>query len=193
NKCKRLILESAKKIFFQHGYGNTTIGIISKHAGIGVGTVYNYFGSKAELYIHVMSELFESPQIDNVISVSGKEGMCAAETVFVFINTYIDMFEKIDKQTLKEIFAIFFGTSSEHVTIREVMIKLDYNMIGTIGEMLSNLADQGKLEENFAVDECASTLFSIFGASIMMYVYGDNVNLNDIRQAIKKQIDFIVR
>ncbi len=192
-KCQQSIIKSAKMMFFKYGFEKTTIGIISKHAGIGVGTIYNYFDSKAELYIHIMSELFEVPEKSNLAIVSGGKYMSAVEQMYIFLNTYIDMFEKIDKKTLKEIFSVFFGNSSEHVAIREVMINLDYNMMEKLEKMLTGLVEQGKLEENFAVVECTGIIFSIFAASFMTYIYDDVVDLIEVRLMIKKQIMFIMR
>ncbi len=45
------ILESAQEYFLRYGFKKTNIEEIAKHAGIGKGTVYNYFGSKEELFI----------------------------------------------------------------------------------------------------------------------------------------------
>lgn len=45
-----LILESATEQFFKFGFKKTNIDDIAKHAGVGKGTVYNYFQNKEELF-----------------------------------------------------------------------------------------------------------------------------------------------
>ncbi len=47
---RRTILESAKKLFFEKGYQNTTIEMITESAGLSTGTFYLYFKSKHEIY-----------------------------------------------------------------------------------------------------------------------------------------------
>jgi len=43
---QKLIVDSARDLFLEQGYGNTTIEAISVRAGVAVSTVYSVFGSK---------------------------------------------------------------------------------------------------------------------------------------------------
>ncbi len=45
-----MILESALELFLKFGYKKTNIDQIAKHAGIGKGTVYNYYKNKEILF-----------------------------------------------------------------------------------------------------------------------------------------------
>ncbi len=47
---RKLILESAKSQFEEKGYHGAKISEIAKHAGIGKGTVYEYFDSKQSIF-----------------------------------------------------------------------------------------------------------------------------------------------
>lgn len=47
---RKLILESAYEIFMEEGYANTKIIDIAAHAGIGKGTIYEYFDSKESIF-----------------------------------------------------------------------------------------------------------------------------------------------
>jgi AcrR family transcriptional regulator len=52
--CKRRILvESAAEVFSKKGFAATRVSDISEHAGVGKGTVYEYFSSKEELFFAV--------------------------------------------------------------------------------------------------------------------------------------------
>ncbi|MCK4629937.1 MAG: TetR/AcrR family transcriptional regulator [Bacteroidales bacterium] len=46
---RKLIMESALKLFASHGFFDTSVNMISKDAGISKGLMYNYFKSKEEL------------------------------------------------------------------------------------------------------------------------------------------------
>ena len=54
------ILDSARKIFSQKGYGEATVSLIAADAGVVEGTVYSYFESKRALLVAVMRVFFES-------------------------------------------------------------------------------------------------------------------------------------
>lgn len=48
------IFISAKELFYEKGYDQVNMREISKRADIAVGTLYNYFANKSELYISVL-------------------------------------------------------------------------------------------------------------------------------------------
>ena len=46
------ILKSASRVFARRGYASATIPEIAQEAGIAVGTIYNYYRNKRELFIY---------------------------------------------------------------------------------------------------------------------------------------------
>jgi AcrR family transcriptional regulator len=53
---KEAIFVSARKLFYSKGFKDTNVSEIAKNAGIGVGTFYNYYSSKEELFMKVFIE-----------------------------------------------------------------------------------------------------------------------------------------
>jgi AcrR family transcriptional regulator len=51
------IIIAARALFIKNGYYNTTLEEIAQHAQFGKGTIYNYFGSKEELFQGIIDEL----------------------------------------------------------------------------------------------------------------------------------------
>jgi AcrR family transcriptional regulator len=56
------ILDAATAVFAERGFHQATIKDIARAAGIGDGTIYNYFGSKADLLLGIMDRLNETQQ-----------------------------------------------------------------------------------------------------------------------------------
>ncbi len=50
---KKLIIESAIKLFAEHGFYNTSVQEIATHANVSKGAVYLYFKSKEELLLNI--------------------------------------------------------------------------------------------------------------------------------------------
>jgi AcrR family transcriptional regulator len=50
---KKAIFNSAKNLFSKKGFKDTNISDIAKDAGIAVGTYYNYYSSKEELFLKI--------------------------------------------------------------------------------------------------------------------------------------------
>ena len=61
NAKRKEILEAAARVFARDGFANTKISDVAALAGIGKGTVYEYFPSKDELFLQVCTELIEWP------------------------------------------------------------------------------------------------------------------------------------
>ncbi|MDH7498134.1 MAG: helix-turn-helix domain-containing protein, partial [Syntrophomonadaceae bacterium] len=52
---RQLILEAAARVFSQRGYHQAKVEEIAAAAGVGKGTVYEYFDSKLELFQQMCS------------------------------------------------------------------------------------------------------------------------------------------
>ena len=53
---RRKILDSAREIFFRHGFQKATLDEVASHAGVAKGTLYRYFENKGDLYVVVLVE-----------------------------------------------------------------------------------------------------------------------------------------
>lgn len=72
NDKKSLILDSAFELFLEGNYTNTKIADIASRAGIGKGTVYEYFSSKEEILLEIIRNKIipEYESIPQIISMN---------------------------------------------------------------------------------------------------------------------------
>lgn len=83
---KAAIFNSAKELFSVKGFKGTNVSDITKMAGIGVGTFYNYYTSKEGLFIEILKE--ENKRIKKSIleSFDSKDDPVQAVVKFVMQN-----------------------------------------------------------------------------------------------------------
>jgi AcrR family transcriptional regulator len=62
NSMKAKILVSARKIFGQYGYNDTTTRMIAKDVGIDISTLYYHWGEKQDLYEAIIMEVSDEIQ-----------------------------------------------------------------------------------------------------------------------------------
>lgn len=62
NEKRKQIAFSCKELLFQNGIKNITVSQIAAEAGIGKGTVYEYFSSKDEIVFEILNILIEDIQ-----------------------------------------------------------------------------------------------------------------------------------
>lgn len=72
---KRGIIEAAAVVFARDGFANAKMADIADEAGIGKGTVYEYFPSKEELFLELCRHLVRWPQDKARFSGEPREGL----------------------------------------------------------------------------------------------------------------------
>ncbi|MFL0245646.1 TetR/AcrR family transcriptional regulator [Candidatus Clostridium stratigraminis] len=74
---EKTIKNSAIDLFIELGYINVDMRMISKKSGVAVGTLYNYFQNKKQLYINILKEswqdTFNELDIINELTISTEE------------------------------------------------------------------------------------------------------------------------
>lgn len=70
---EKQILAAARRIFAASGYYQARVEDIAREAGIGKGTVYEYFTSKEELYLEMLLEIADS-YVSGLAEVLGQPG-----------------------------------------------------------------------------------------------------------------------
>ena len=80
------IIQSATHIFANKGFHLTNINEIAEQAGIGKGTVYEYFNSKSDLFLEVMTYNVDKYLLRIQEAILSKEGF--QEKLLAYIDTH---------------------------------------------------------------------------------------------------------
>ncbi len=83
---KAAIFNSAKELFSVKGFKDTNVSDITKMAGIGVGTFYNYYASKEGLFIEILKEENRKVKESILESFDSKDDPVQAVVKFVMQN-----------------------------------------------------------------------------------------------------------
>jgi AcrR family transcriptional regulator len=84
---KRKIYEIAISLMEKKGFANTTIVEISQNAGVSVGTFYNYFSSKEEIFYDIFKKADEYFERTVARSIKNSGGS-ASERIVLFFRYY---------------------------------------------------------------------------------------------------------
>lgn len=98
------ILDTSLKLFLEHGEDSVTVEMIADAVGIGKGTIYKHFKSKAEIYLRLMldyerelNELFHSESV-----ASDKEALSRAYFAFRMRDPQrYRLFDRLEEKVLK--------------------------------------------------------------------------------------------
>lgn len=64
---KKQILNAALSVFSSKGFGEATIADVAAHAGVGIGTIYNYYKDKHDLLISLIAQSLLSENLLKVL------------------------------------------------------------------------------------------------------------------------------
>jgi AcrR family transcriptional regulator len=170
---RKLIMESALKLFAKHGFFDTSINMISVEAGISKGLMYNYFKSKEDLLRSVVFQgidkflvLFD-PDHDGVLTKT--ELKFFIEETFCIIETDISFWK------------IYFSVLSQPQVLKTVGEKF-WEIINPVFKILENYFERN----NFKNPKIETRLFGALldGICINYILDPENFPLEEIKQKV---------
>lgn len=92
---KEVILSQAKKIAVSDGISKINIRTVAKNSGIAIGTVYNYFPSKGDLLISVVTEFWDEAFADlEGITSTSSNFFDNLEKIYRVLDNYLHHFKE---------------------------------------------------------------------------------------------------
>ena len=181
-QVKKEILLAAKKIFYKEGY-SARMEKIAQKAGLSIGSLYNYFKNKDELYLELLSQ-------------QGKEYMATMACTLSEEQKFVDLFTaflEMEAEFLENNQDFFRAhicrmVSDPHFPFREVkqMKALHEDYLQIVVALMQKGIDEGVLAPN-PPEELAAFLDSIMrGFSLPTLLDDTRPNLKERLQLIQK-------
>lgn len=155
---KDLITKAALNIFVKKGFARSTISDISKEAGIGKGTIYEYFKNKDEIVVYSFEYFMSSLQVDfEQIILSEKS---AIEKFSEILDILINMMNS-EIQPQIELMFDFWAEGIKGIHSKNLMLEEMNKFYGTYRKMCTEIFQQGIKEGNFKKNINPENLASI--------------------------------
>jgi len=146
---KAEILAVAMTVLAEKGFGRTRIEDVAKQAGIGKGTIYEYFRSKEELFFALYNSILKTFHDKIFTRVAAEDSASAAIEQFIFLS--LSAFDE-----WHEFGVVLLDFWSEHRRGTEVHLKFS-NVYDTSRNALAELIGKGIRSGEFApVDPVAA-------------------------------------
>lgn len=162
---KELILDQAKKLLHDEGYSKISIRRIAKECDIAVGTIYNYFPTKKELIVEMMTEFWKEYFYDIHVIINCDEDIYVKfKKIYYILGEFIKRFKTVWLNT--EIYStpdyIESGLKRENIYINK-LIKVIEELLKK--EMYNNINSEVEKHDAF---EMASFIIMNFISMIQM-------------------------
>ena len=183
-QTRALILETARTLFATKGFQETTIRTIASEAGIGLGTVFNYFPDKTALLVAALLDDLANVGVAAMESCPGD--VCFLDKFLHFSKQYYSYYASniaLSRTLIKE---MLFVEGECAISLREQLYQYLMMLSGMIQEDQS-LAENLKGQDTMLVAEC---LFSNYYAVLLMGLSAEEFGVDIFVNKLKKMASF---
>jgi AcrR family transcriptional regulator len=164
---KDSIIGAAMLVFAQKGYAATRIIDVARAAGIGKGTVYEYFSSKEDLFFSVFQQVMRATDLQMAAAVESRSGTVSERLKVMADGLIIAWLDKLDLYSLVMEFwsAATASASREHF---KRTFQAGYQAFRqTIAALIEEGVARGEFSQSCRPQEVASGLIGMWDALLL--------------------------
>lgn len=191
NETNEKILSVSREVFFTKGYANTTIEEIAQQAGIAVGTVYNFYKTKADILIAVVAKEADMENWNFTLGTADLE-QGIVDIVMNFTWKSFGKLKFLSKKIWRELMSAMFGTLKSESKLFKGLSSLDFRYLEMFKALLEDLKVRNVLVPDFDVDSAAMVIYGIFLTQFLLFIYSENTTFEQMEQEIRRQIGFVL-
>ncbi|WP_226654959.1 TetR/AcrR family transcriptional regulator [Pseudalkalibacillus hwajinpoensis] len=188
---RKTIMVVAKDLFLEKGYEATSTELVAKKAGIGSGTLFNYFPSKAELLVEVMRAEFSGMEEKEDMSLEILE--TAEATVRDYLTKRLEGFSLLEKKLFRELIVASLNAYQSKPEFLNSLMELDFMFIEELEELLKEVRNLGMLPKNFEVEIAAELIYSSVMFETLVYLYQEGRSLEEVLEQTGRKLTFILK
>ena len=170
---RKQIMIAAMEMFAQKGYHTCTISDITKRAGIAKGLVYNYFDSKEDLMLKIVTEGF-------ALLIGGldanHDGIVTKEEFKNFVDL---LFKKVESN--KHYWMLYYSILLQPDIDKKKIFKMVEEIYQPVFQMVVNYY-QSQNKKNPVAEVVLWQ--SLLDGIVLNYLYNENYPLDEIKQVV---------
>jgi len=182
---KKDIALSCKELFVRKGIRDLTISEVAKSAGIGKGTIYEYFKNKEEIVFEIVSILMQEHSEKLLSEIEQIE--CTKDK----IKKFSELFYNTDDYELREIYKEFISITL--INPNDEMIEFQTQSNERYYEWFKEIIQEG-IDKNELIEESIELARGIFVMSKGMFIISRTTNtVDDLKLELDTFIDTIFK
>ena len=158
-------------------------------AGIAEGTLFNYFSSKANLYMESMLENIEISSVKLIDKEMTRENVI--DIIMEYVTKSLNILLKLPKTVSKELIHLSTYLSKKKRKMFDKFADVDFKAIKELEEIIRQMREKGFLKE-IDIETAASTIFAAAFFELLLYIYEDHYNKDDMFTALRKKMELIM-
>ena len=177
------ILESATRLFAEKGYEAATTAEIAEAAEVGVGTLFRYAGSKAELLVAVMNSRF-AEGIEAGLS-EATEGRAMAESIIAILRPFVEESMTHPENMLAYEREALFGSVEHREKATSSVSRVEQAILQVL---LLHLAEPR--DPSAGLEDIAHTIYAVLYLDIVKVITGRSA-MAELPAQVRRSVDFL--
>jgi len=167
---KKLILKSARALFFKKGFNKVTVDEIAKASELGKGSIYLYFDSKEEIYAQIL--LNDIDNFNRQVSALLDKENTAADLLTDFSNIYIDFFLS-DSELFRILMAYMLQPAEMNLPekLNSQILNANARSIDVIGKILQMGIDSNEFSREMNLKRNQNAFWGLLNGIISLYIF----------------------
>jgi len=184
------IYAAAIELLSEKGFYNTHMRDISERAELAVGTLYNYYSSKSELYMEIMEEKWR--EIIHTHTRRIVRLACKGEDLFALLKGILwPIFQDMIAMGMDDWSELFMAVfSSTNYMARGV--RLDMEAIEGLQLILRKLKKRGLIQHTVDPVTAATTIYSIVAFNFLGILFIEGMDKKYFFQSTENQLQLII-
>ncbi len=187
---REAVLQAAAELLAERGFTRTTMELIAARAGLGVATVYKYFGTKASIVESIIRPSLEKAFAEAakiIASPPADPGAAMAELIDKYRYLRDDW---SDRRLLQ---AISVAGPYEDDTLSRLTREADERCLGQARDLLRVLKSRGDLDPRLDIDDAALIVFCVFNQHYEMFVSDESIAAEELFAALARRTRLLFR
>jgi AcrR family transcriptional regulator len=191
---KKLILKSARALFFKKGYNKVTVDEIAKTSELGKGSIYLYFRSKEEIYAQIL--LNDIDNFNQQISVLSDRKNSASDLLVEFSCIYVDFFLN-DSELFRILMTYMLQPAKMNLSekLNSQILGANARSIDAIGKILQLGVESKEFPADINLKRNQNAIWGLLNGIISLYIFsGAQVKRRErIYSTIKLALELFIR
>jgi len=172
---REAILKAAGKLFLNNGYRATSMEMIAEASYVAVGTIYNYFNSKAEVMVELNS-------LETGKAITRMEGLDLENTpvedlLWQIVSDLLSLLGKYPRGLMRELFTATIENNRS--SLARGLAGQDEMFLEYLSGMIGQLRDSGRVKRESDPGMVAFGIYSLLLGGIMWYIMDETCTLDE--------------
>ena len=134
------VLDAARRVFLDRGYGGATVDAIAEEAGFSKGVVYSQFGSKADMFMALLEQRITERAAQNESVAAGKSVAEAARELLLAANR-----ELVSEQGWAQLLVEFRAHAARDPVLDRRYADAHRRTVAELAALLAGLHDRAEM------------------------------------------------